>query len=214
MLKCSASLWSADLANLAAEIRRVEPHCERFHLDVADGHHTTTLLFFPDLVKAIRKHTRHPFEVHLMTTDPQEWIEPFMEAGANIFIFCRDTTRDPAGLLKTVHSLGGQAGFSLTIPEPLERLDDCWEELDLLTIIGTAVGVKGASMDPSIPDKIRRAREFMARRGVQTEIEADGGIRRETVPLLKAAGADWIVPGSLMFNNDPAEMRRWLASLG
>ena len=70
MLRCSTSLWSADLANLASEIRRVEPHSERFHLDVADGHYVPTLLFFPDLVAAIRRHATIPLEVHLMTTDP------------------------------------------------------------------------------------------------------------------------------------------------
>jgi len=70
MLKCSTSLWSADLANLASEIRRVEPYTEQFHLDVADGHYVNTLLFFPDLVKALRPHTRLPLEVHLMTANP------------------------------------------------------------------------------------------------------------------------------------------------
>jgi len=79
--------------------------------------------------------------------------------------------------------------------------------------VGTAMGIKGASMDPSVPDKIRQARRIIARRGLKTEIEADGGIRRETVPLLHAAGADYIVPGSLMFREDPAAMRKWLASL-
>src|SRR5438270_11106486 len=96
MLRCSTSLWSADLANLASEIRRVEPFSERFHLDVADGHYVPTLLFFPDLVAALRQHATVPFEVHLMTTDPLSWIEPFSEAGADGFIFCRDSTDDPA----------------------------------------------------------------------------------------------------------------------
>ena len=91
MLKCSTSLWSADLANLAAEIKRVEPYTERFHLDVADGHYVPSMLFFPDLVKALRKHTSKPFEVHLMTTDPSAWIEPFVEAGADGVIFCFDS---------------------------------------------------------------------------------------------------------------------------
>ena len=88
MLKCSTSLWSADMANLAAEIRRVEDFSERFHLDVADGHYAPTMLFFPDLVSALRPHTKLPFEMHLMTTEPLEWIEPFAAAGADIIIFC------------------------------------------------------------------------------------------------------------------------------
>ena len=75
------------------------------------------------------------------------------------------------------------------------------------------MGIKGASMDASVPAKIKRARQTITQRGLPTEIEADGGIRRETVPLLAAAGADYIVPGSLMFKEDPAAMRQWLRSL-
>ena len=213
MLKCSTSLWSADLANLAAEIRGVEPYSERFHLDVADGHYVPALLFFPDLVKALRPHTRLPFEIHLMTTDPLAWIDPFTEAGADGFIFCFDAVGDPGAALRAIRSRGKRAGISLLVTEPVERIEPYWDELDLLTLCGTAMGIKGASMDPGVPAKIRQAREIIQRRGLKTEIEADGGIRRETVPLLHAAGADTIVPGSLMFREDPAAMRRWLASL-
>ena len=78
---------------------------------------------------------------------------------------------------------------------------------------GEAFTYKGAGMDAGVPGKIKQAREIIQRRGLKTEIEADGGIRRETVPLLKAAGADYIVPGSLMFKEDPPQMRQWLASL-
>ena len=95
MLKCATSLWSADLANLAADIRRVAPYSERFHLDVADGHYAPTMLFFPDLVAALRPHTDRPFEMHLMTTDPAAWIDPFAEAGADAIIICFDSAADP-----------------------------------------------------------------------------------------------------------------------
>jgi ribulose-phosphate 3-epimerase len=213
MLKCSTSLWSADLGNLAAEMRRVEPYSERFHLDVADGHYVPTLLFFSDLVKALRPHTKLPFEIHLMTTDPAAWIDPFIEAGASGFIFCFDSARDPGALLKSIKSRGKYAGVSLLLTESLELVEPYWNDLDILTIVGTAMGIKGASMDSSVPAKIKQAREIIQRRGLRTEIEVDGGIRRETVPLMKDAGADWIVPGSLMFKEDPAAMRRWLAAL-
>ncbi|MBI2927331.1 MAG: ribulose-phosphate 3-epimerase [Verrucomicrobia bacterium] len=213
MLKCSTSLWSADLADLAAEIRRVEPYSERFHLDVADGHYVKNLLFFPGLVAQLRQHTRLPFEVHLMVTDPLGWIEPFVEAGADIILFCFDAVQNPGEVLRAIKARGKKAGFSLLITEPLDLAETYWDELDVLCIVGTAMGIKGASMDPSVPARIRRARETIDQRGLTTEIEADGGIRRETVPLLKAAGADYIVPGSLMFREDPAAMRKWLASL-
>jgi ribulose-phosphate 3-epimerase len=213
MLKCSTSLWSADLANLALEIKRVEAYSERFHLDVADGHYVKNMLFFPDLVKTLRKHTQKPFEVHLMVTDPLAWIEPFVEAGADSIIFCFDAARDPMKVLKAIKSQGKQAGVSLLIHESIELLDPHWGDLDVLCIVGTAMGIKGATMDLSVPGKIRMARDVIKRRGLKTEIEADGGIRRDTVPLLHAAGADYIVPGSLMFGGNPDEMRQWLASL-
>jgi ribulose-phosphate 3-epimerase len=213
MLKCATSLWSADLGNLAAEIKRVEPFSETFHLDVADGHYTPTMLFFPDLVAQLRRHTRLPFEVHLMTTDPLAWIDPFIEAGADGIIICHDSVKDPAAVLKRIRSKGKRAGMSLLITEPLELVEKCWPDLDLLCVVGTAMGIKGASLDESVPGKIAQARKLIGERGLKTEIEADGGIRRETVPLLAKAGADWIVPGSLMFKEEPAEMRRWLKTL-
>jgi ribulose-phosphate 3-epimerase len=211
MLKCSTSLWSANLARLADDIKRVEPYSERFHLDVADGHYVRNLLFFPDLVKQLRPLTARPFEVHLMVTDPLAWIEPFAEAGADIILFCFDAAEDPGSVLRAIHARNLKAGVSLLITESLDQVEPYWSELDVLCVVGTAMGIKGASMDPGVPDKIRRARRLIEDRRLKTEIEADGGIRRETVPLLKAAGADYIVPGSLMFKEDPPAMRQWLA---
>jgi ribulose-phosphate 3-epimerase len=213
VLKCSTSLWSADLANLEEDIKRVEPFSERLHLDVADGHYVPNMLFFPDLVKSIRPHTDLPFEMHLMATDPMLWVDPFLEAGVDIWIVPFDSMAEPGDFLDAVRSHGKRSGLSLMIHESLDLLDPYWERLDVVTLVATAMGVKGASMDETIPDKIRRAREIIVERGCGTEIEVDGGIRRNTVPLMYAAGADFIVPGSLMFGGDPAEMRAWLAGL-
>ena len=142
MLKCSTSLWSADLANLESEIKRVEPFSERFHLDVADGHFTPTLLFFPDLVKAMRSHTEVPMEVHLMATDPLAWVEPFAEAGVNGVIFCYDSLVNVGEAIDVVHQQGLFAGISLDLGQDVELLDPYWNELELVTLIGTAVGIK------------------------------------------------------------------------
>ncbi len=107
---------------------------------------------------------------------------------------------------------GKFVGISLRIDEGVERIDPYWKDLDIVTILGTEVGIKGASMDANTPEKVRHARRSIDRLGLSAEVEVDGGIRRQSVPLIHAAGADWIVPGSLMFGEDPGEMRRWLAS--
>lgn len=213
MLKCSTSLWSADLSKLADEMKRVEPYSERFHLDVADGHYVKSLLFFPDLVKALRPHSKLPFEAHLMVTDPMGWIDPFVEAGADIIIFCLDSAKNPGEVLRSIRSHGKKAGVSVLLTESVEQLERLWEDLDIVTFCGTAMGIKGASMDPACLEKTRQARAIISQRSLPVEIESDGGIRRETVPLMKAAGTDFIVPGSLMFKEDPKQMRQWLASL-
>jgi ribulose-phosphate 3-epimerase len=213
MVQCSTSLWSADLSNLAADIKRVEPYSERFHLDVADGHYVPSLLFFPDLVKALRQHTTKPFEVHLMVTDPLAWLEPFAEAGADSLIVHYDAVKDVAEALRAIKTLGKRAGVAIRIEEPVDLLAPHWEALDTVIVIGTALGIKGASMDAGVPDKIRAAKTIIQQRGLSAEVEADGGIRRNTVPLMAAAGVDLIVSGSLMFGEDPQAMRAWLARL-
>ena len=100
------------------------------------------------------------------------------------------------------------------LEEDLDLLDPYWELLDVLTLLNTAAGIKGADMDPQAPTRIRRARDEIDRRGLATVVEADGGIRRHTVPQIARASADYIVPGSLMFKEDPSAMREWLAGLG
>jgi ribulose-phosphate 3-epimerase len=213
MLKCSASLWSADLANLAAEMQRVEPYTERFHIDVADGRYVNTLLFFPDLVQALRKYTRLPLEVHLITRDPLAWVEPFVQAGADSIIFYLDAVADPRPVIDAIRAFGKEVGMALRVEDPVDLVGPYWGELDILTLLGTHMGVKGVGMDASLPGKIREARAIIDRRGLATQVQADGGIRWETVPLLHQAGADYIVPGSLMFKEDPARLRRFLAGL-
>jgi ribulose-phosphate 3-epimerase len=148
-----------------------------------------------------------------MVTDPLAWIEPFVAAGADTVIFTLDAAADPAQVLRAIRACGKLAGVSLLITEPIDLLEPLWGDLDIVTVVGTAMGIKGAGLDPAVPEKIRQARGIIDQRRLKVEIQADGGIRRETVPLLAAAGADSIVPGSLMFKDDPAALMAWLATL-
>jgi ribulose-phosphate 3-epimerase len=150
-----------------------------------------------------------------MTTDPLSWVEPFVGAGADGVIFCFDSLREPARAFQAVRKLGKFVAVSLLVTEPVSLLDPYWTMIDQVTIVGTPMGTKGTSMDASIFDKIREARARIEATGgrARVEIQVDGGIRRHTVPQIEAAGADWIVPGSLMFGEEPAAMRAWLAGL-
>jgi len=213
MLRCSTSLWSVDLSNLERDVRRVEPYSDRFHFDVIDGRYRPSLLFFPDLVRAVRPHTALPFEVHLMCVDPLAWIRPFAEAGADIIICQYETLSRPRAVIDAVEQAGLGLGIALALDAPVDVLEPYWAELDLVAIIGTEIGVKGVDFDERALAKVRAARNRISASGLTAEIQVDGGIRRHTVPLIHAAGADSIVPGSLMFNHDPSELRKWLDSL-
>lgn len=214
MLKISASLWSADLTNLETEIKRLEAYIDRFHIDVADGRYVDLMLFFPDMVAAMRPHTSLPFEVHLITLSPRRWVKPFADAGADTIIFYHDAAEDPQAVIDLIREHGCNVGVSLRVEDDLDVVEPYWDGLDVLTLVTTHMGVKGVDdIAPNIPDKIERARREITERGLRCEIEVDGAIRRHTVPRIHAAGADLIVPGSLLFKENPVEIREWLASL-
>jgi ribulose-phosphate 3-epimerase len=185
-----------------------------FHIDVADGHYAGTLLFFPDLVKACRQHTTKPFEVHLIVTNPLQWIDPFADAGADSIIVYPDTNDDNDKVVAAIKKRGIKFGISLKLPQSVDTFDPYWNELSTVCIVGTDIGVKGViDLDPRCPEKIEQCRRIIDERGLKCEIQADGGIRRHTVPLIAQAGADYIVPGSLMFKENPPDMRKWLATV-
>ena len=213
MLRCSASLWSADLTNLAAEIRRVEPYSERFHLDVADGHYVPSLLFFPDLVgRPIAAQHDDEAVRGASHDDRPDGLDRAVCRGRRIdgVIFCYDSpAASRRGDRSKPEALGKFVGISTTGHRTgLPSSTPFWGSIrSEVTIVGTPMGTKGTSMDASIPAKIRAARAAIEKQGARVEIQLDGGIRRDTVPLIDEAGADWIVPGSLMFGEDPAAMR-------
>ncbi len=214
MLKASVSLWSADMARLESEIRRAEPYADSFHIDVCDGQYAPVLLFFPDIVRALRDKTDRPFEVHLITKNPERWVGPFADAGANLIAFYADATEDPDKVIDLIQSHELRAGMSLALDHPVSMLDPYLDRLDLVVVLGTDIGVKGVkSVAEGTYGKIRELAEKRSKRKLRFEIEADGAIRTETVPLLREAGADIVVPGSLMFQNDMREISRWLRSL-
>jgi ribulose-phosphate 3-epimerase len=210
------SMWSADLIRLAGDLDRITPHADILHIDVADGVFAPAFLFFPDLVARIRAATVAPIHVHLMVADavllPQ--IAQFAEAGADLISLHVENAAVAAGALDLIGGLGLKAGMVLRMETPVASVLPWLGRLDMLTLLGTAIGVKGQGLDPSATARLTEAAGLIKAAGRRIVLAADGGIRDTTVPLLRAAGAETVVLGSLAFGAaDLAARMRWLHGL-
>jgi ribulose-phosphate 3-epimerase len=214
-LLADVSLWSADLANLAAAVGRVAPFADSFHLDVSDAHFAPGLLFFPDLVAALRPHTNRPFHVHLMVERPTRVLPAFLASGADLITVHAEVGDSEAGAaIDAIRRPGRSAGLALRLDTPLTLALPYLHRIDALLLLGTELGVKGQPLAPEACARLDSARCMLRERSPQVRLIADGGIRRGTVPLLRRAGADVIVPGSLVFQSeDLAATFAWLHDL-
>ena len=209
------SMWSADLIRLADDLVRIAPHADILHIDVADGYFAPAFLFFPDLVARMRSQTDLPIHVHLMVSDPVllSQIDQFAEAGADLISLHVENANAGDGLDR-IAAHGLKAGMVLRVETPVAKAAPWLLRLDMLTLLGTAIGVKGQGLDPSATERLQEAGRRIAATGRRISLAADGGIRDTTVPLLRAAGAETVVMGSLAFGApDLAERMRWLHAL-
>ena len=209
------SMWSADLIRLADDLARITPHADILHIDVADGYFAPALLFFPDLVARIRDTTALPIHVHLMVSDPVllSQIDQFAEAGADLISLHVENANAAEGLDR-IAAHGVKAGMVLRVETPVGEAAPWLPRLDMLTLLGTAIGVKGQGLNPAAPSRLQEAARLIATTGRRIVLAADGGIRDTTVPLLRAGGAETVVMGSLAFGApDLAERMRWLHAM-
>lgn len=209
------SMWSADLIRLADDLIRITPHADILHVDVADGHFAPALLFFPDLVARLREQTALPIHVHLMVADAVlvSQIDQFAEAGADLISLHVENANAGAGL-ERIAQHGLKSGMVLRVETPVAEAAAWLPRLDMLTLLGTAIGVKGQSLNATATARLQEAAALIAATGKRIVLAADGGIRDTTVPVLRAAGAETVVMGSLAFGApDLAERMRWLHAL-
>jgi ribulose-phosphate 3-epimerase len=212
------SLWSADLANMQRDLERVEPYVDLHHIDVADARFTPGFLFFPDFVARIAGLTAKPIHVHLMVEGEivEEQVRQFIEAGADLVSVHAETGEAGLRAVKLARELGAEAGVVLRLETPVAAAEAFLRDVAFLTLLGTSIGVKGQSLSDKACDRLREARSLMQRAGREEEIilAADGGIREQTVPLLRAAGAETVVLGSLAFGDRDLPGRiAWLHGL-
>ena len=199
------SLWSADLANLAEEIKRTDPYADIYHIDVADGHFAPQFLFFPDLVERLRQLTKKPFHVHLMveSTILLHQIDQFIEAGADLITIWYENGEIVPNALDKIRNANVTAGMSLGLETPTEAIIPYFDRIDLVTMMGTRVGVKGQDLSEQACTRMSSMRQLIQEHGYSGKIRlaADGGNRSNTVPILRAAGADTVVLGSLAYSS-------------
>lgn len=210
-LAVEVSLWSADLADLGAEVTRLGPYADVFHIDASDTRFVPSPLFFPDLVAALRPHTAVPFHVHLMAERALPLVEDFARAGVDL-LSVHAEAEDAAEALQAIRALGGAAGLALRLNTPIDTVAPYLDDADFVVLIGTPLGTKGTAMDPAAPNRVRHLRALATRAGrAHLPVIADGGIREHTIPALTAAGADAVVAGSvLLASDDLAAATTWL----
>jgi ribulose-phosphate 3-epimerase len=207
-MKLAPSILSADFARLADDVDRVKPEADLLHVDVMDGHFVPNLTIGPPVVASLRKHTDLFLDCHLMVDNPQILLDDFAEAGADSCTVHVELG-DPRPLFEQMRALGLRVGLVCNPETPLDAAVPYLEEIDLLLVMSVHPGWGGQAFIPEVLDKVRAARALIDERGLQVEVEIDGGINVDTAPAAAAAGADILVSGSAVFHaDDPAEAAR------
>lgn len=199
-VKIAPSLLSSDFGRLAEEIARVEDAgADWLHVDVMDGHFVPNLTLGPPVVAAIRKASKIPLDVHLMVSNPSALVPSFVAAGADYLTVHVEVEQHLHRLVSQIRELGAKPGVVLNPSTPLVTLEEILPETDIVLLMSVNPGFGGQSFIPASVDKIRRLRDMVATRKLNTLIEVDGGINFETASLVRQAGANVLVAGTAVF---------------
>lgn len=201
MIGLVPSILSADFTRLADQVRAAEAAgAQRIQIDVMDGHFVPNITMGPLIVEAVRRCSSLPLEAHLMITNPQDFIEAFASAGADVLIVHQEVCPHLHRVIQQIKACGKQAGVALNPSTPVAVLEDMLPLLDLVLIMTVNPGFGGQDFIPATLPKISRLRQIIDARELPLAIEVDGGIHQQTVPLVVKAGATLLVAGSAIYN--------------
>ena len=202
MKKIAPSILSADFSRLGEEIMAVErAGADWIHIDVMDGHFVPNITIGPGPVKWLRKITRLPFDVHLMISNPESYIDSFAEAGSDIITIHAETALHLHRTIAQIKERGIKAGVSLNPATPLLHVEPILKDVDLLLVMSVDPGFGGQKFIESILPKIAQAREMVNAVAPDVAIEVDGGITLDNIRLVAEAGAEVIVSGAAIFGS-------------
>jgi ribulose-phosphate 3-epimerase len=203
---------SADFSDLRSEIRKIEEAgADLLHLDVMDGHFVPNITFGPPLVRAVKKVTSIPLDVHLMITDPDRYIEDFVEAGASRVAVHVEVLPHLHRTIQLIKKLGALAGVAINPSTPVVSLEEVAGDLDYVLVMSVNPGFGGQTFIPRTESKLRAIRELLDRQGSLALVSVDGGVEASNAARIVAAGADILVAGQSVFGQpDPATALRKL----
>ena len=200
MVKISPSVLACDLSKLGDEVVEIaECGAEMAHLDVMDGVFVPNMSFGMPVIECLRKRSNIIFDVHLMIVHPEKYAERFIDAGADIITFHLEACEDPEALIEKIHSRGVKAAVSIKPATPASAIFHLLDKVDMILVMTVEPGYGGQSLIPEMLDKVREVRSEIERRGLNVDVQVDGGIKPENAGAAIEAGANVLVAGSSVF---------------